>query len=127
MGSCLPARIELETSLWGDFSSLCIDANRREGVIWWAWWCDVGGCPGVKVHPAVSKHRNNIHRDLRRGAVGLTGTITRLVASGLGGKSKAPIRYIVTSKAVKHITRDTTYTRGFRHRKMKTAVAIASY
>lgn len=87
----------------------------------------VGGCPGVKVHPAVSKHRNNIHRDLRRGAVGLTGTMTRLVSSGLEGNSNDPIRYTVTSSAVNHITRDTTYTRGFRHRNMKTAVAIASY
>lgn len=68
-----------------------------------------------------------MHRDLRRGAVGLTGTMTGLVSAGLGGNSNAPIRYMVTSNAVKHITRDTTYTRGFRHRKMKTAVAIASY
>ncbi len=87
----------------------------------------VDGCPGVKVHPAVSNHRNNMHRDLRRGAVDLTGTITRLVATRIECGSKAPIQYIVTSNAVNHITRDTTYTRGFRHRKINTAVSIASY
>lgn len=108
--ACLPARIRLEGSVW------------RLGPV-----CVVGGCPGVKVHPAVSNHRNNIHRDLRSGAVGLTGTITRLVSSGLGGNSKDPIRYMVTSDAVNHMTRDTTYTRGFRHRKMNTAVAMADY
>lgn len=105
-------------------------------VVWYVWgvmavgaWEAevVDGCPGVNVHPAVSKHRKNMHRDLRRGAVGLTGSMTGLVSRGLHGNSNSPIRYIVTSDAVNHITRDTTYTRGFRHRNINSAVAIASY
>lgn len=89
----------------------------------------VGGVdlPGVNVHPIVSNHHVNIHRSLRRRAVGVTGTATTLLARGLHRTYKTTIRYIVSSAYVTNVTRTTTYRRGFDDRGMNLAVAMAPY
>lgn len=86
-------------------------------------------CPMVNVEPAVSKHEKTLsmEKSLRRRAVGVTGSTTGLFRRGLECSGNRPIGIIVTSAAVKHMNRDTTYTSGFEERNMSVAIAIAPY